>query len=327
MWVRGPHRARGVRAVSSSFLKSRCLGAMSVEETDTHVHLKHASGSTASILKYGATVISWKEDGIERLWLSEGAKTDGSKPVRGGIPLVFPVFGKQTDEKHPTYPLPQHGFARNSTWEFLGQTTEDPTTVQFGLGPENVDPELYKLWANGSNDFTLILTVSLGSGLLRTEIEVENTGKQLFDFNWLFHTYYRIPDVTDTLVTNLVDSRCNDKLLKEVYVEKAPMVSFHEEFDRVYEKIESHKVLQIVELGKVLVTIERENLQDAVVWNPWIKKSEGMADFLPKNGYLNMLCIEPGHVSDFVNLAPGKKWKGAQKTTVGGEIKVQTNIY
>lgn len=300
---------------------------MSVEETDTHVQLKHPSGSTVSILKYGATVISWKSGEKERLWLSDAAKTDGSKPVRGGIPLVFPVFGKQADAKHPTYPLPQHGFARNSTWEFLGQTTEEPVAVQFGLGPENVDPETYKLWGNGVNDFTLILTVTLGADLLRTEIEVENTGKNAFDFNWLFHTYYRIPDVTDTLVTNLVDSKCRDQLLKETYIEKAPMVSFHEEFDRIYQNVDSHKVFQIVELGKVLVTVERENLPDAVVWNPWIKKLAGMADFEPKDGYMKMLCIEPGHVADFVKLEPGKKWKGAQKTTIGGDIKVQTNIY
>jgi hypothetical protein len=32
--------------------------------------------------------------------------------VRGGIPLVFPVFGKATEG--PTAALPQHGFARIS---------------------------------------------------------------------------------------------------------------------------------------------------------------------------------------------------------------------
>ena len=41
---------------------------------------------------YGATIISWKDgSGEERLWLSEAAKLDGSKAVRGGVPLVFPV--------------------------------------------------------------------------------------------------------------------------------------------------------------------------------------------------------------------------------------------
>ena len=37
------------------------------------------------------------------------AKLDGSKAIRGGIPVVFPNFG-------PWKLGPQHGFARISTW-------------------------------------------------------------------------------------------------------------------------------------------------------------------------------------------------------------------
>lgn len=303
---------------------------MPIEETETQVIVTHPLDSTTSvtILKYGATVISWKNKGVEKLWLSEGALLDGSKPVRGGIPLVFPVFGKNNDVSHPTHNLPQHGFARNSTWEFLGQTSEkEPTTVEFALGPEQVDPEALKLWGVGNYDFTLILSVSLDADSLNTKIEIENSGNEAFDFNWLFHTYHRIPDITDVLVTNLVDEQCRDQLILELYIEKAPMVSFHEEFDRIYLGISTSKTLQIVEFGKVLINVDRVGLPDAVVWNPWIKKSGGMADFLPKTGYQNMLCVEPGHVGDFVNLAAGAKWQGAQLITVGGEIKIQSNIF
>lgn len=302
---------------------------MAVEETETQVVLSHPKDpkSTVSILKYGATVTSWKVAGTEQLWLSDAAKLDGSRPVRGGIPLVFPVFGKLKDASHPTGPLPQHGFARNSTWEFLGQVTEEPVSVQFGLGPENVDPELYKLWGEGKYDFTLILTVTLHENSLTTKIEVENPGKTAFDFNWLFHTYHRIPDVTDALVTNLMGADCFDQLLGEAYVEKLPMLSFHEEFDRIYKNVDALKVIQIVDKGVVVTTVKADNLPDAVVWNPWIKKSEGMGDFEPKSGYLKMLCIEPGHVSSFVGLGPGKKWAASQTLTPKGNIKVQTDIY
>ena len=40
---------------------------------------------------FGATVTSWKHNGRENLWVSKAAKFDGSKPVRGGVPVVFPV--------------------------------------------------------------------------------------------------------------------------------------------------------------------------------------------------------------------------------------------
>lgn len=299
---------------------------MPIDETDTKVTLTVGS-SSATILKHGATVISWVSNGAERLWLSEGAKLDGSKAVRGGIPLVFPVFGKQKNESHPTFPLPQHGFARTSGWEFLGQTSESPLTAQFALSPDQVDPESLKLWGNGEYDFTLLLLVSLEENSLNTKIEVENTGKVPFEFNWLFHTYFRIPDITDVLVTNLNDQQCRDQLLQEDYIEKAPIVSFHEEFDRIYKKVPESNTLQVVELGKVLLNVHRVNLPDAVVWNPWIEKSKGMADFEPKDGYKNMLCIEPGHVSDMVKLGAGEKWEAAQWVELGGEIKVQLNIY
>ncbi|RCK64796.1 Glucose-6-phosphate 1-epimerase [Candida viswanathii] len=299
---------------------------MPVEELEDRVVITDPSDSSNSvtILKFGANVISWKNNNVEKLWLSDAAKLDGSKAVRGGIPLVFPVFGKQKNEAHPTFKLPQHGFARNSTWEFLGQTTENPVTVQFGLGPENVDPETVKLW---NYDFTLVLSLTLAKDKLTTAIEVENTGKEAFDFNWLFHTYYRIDDITDSLVNNLAEQTCFDQLVGESYIEKAPVISFHEEFDRIYSNVSTGKTLQIIDKGKVLYNVDRKNLPDAVVWNPWTKKAEGMSDFEPKSGFHKMLCVEPGHVASMVTLPPGDKWSGAQEITVGGEIKVQAKIY
>jgi len=51
------------------------------------------SGESVEVLLFGATVTSWKGNGgkTENLWLSEKADLTGSKAVRGGIPVVFPV--------------------------------------------------------------------------------------------------------------------------------------------------------------------------------------------------------------------------------------------
>jgi len=38
---------------------------------------------------HGATIVSWKVKGKEVLFCSKLAHLDGSKPIRGGIPLVF----------------------------------------------------------------------------------------------------------------------------------------------------------------------------------------------------------------------------------------------
>jgi hypothetical protein len=63
-----------------------------VESTGDKVTARLPSGESVEILLHGATVTSWKSaSGEENLWLSDKAILDGSKAVRGGIPVVFPV--------------------------------------------------------------------------------------------------------------------------------------------------------------------------------------------------------------------------------------------
>lgn len=59
---------------------------------DGRVEASLASGESIVVHLAGATVTSWQlDDGHELLFLSEKTHLDGSKPIRGGIPLVFPV--------------------------------------------------------------------------------------------------------------------------------------------------------------------------------------------------------------------------------------------
>lgn len=285
---------------------------MTVTNKDDQVVLSFPGGSNTElrILKYGATVFSWKINGEEQLWLSTAAKLDGSRPVRGGIPLVFPVFGKSADKDF--LKLPQHGFARRSTWEFLGQTSENPPAVQFGLGPEIADPELYSKWGDGNNDFTLVLTVELRAKSIRTAIEVTNPGKKEWKFNWLFHSYLQVEDIENALVNNLPGVSCYDQLIKENYLEREPAVNFAGELDRIYKDVPTDRTLQVVEMGRIDHSVQRNNLPDVVIWNPWSNKAATMGDFEPKDGYLHMVCVESGHVGNFVTLKPGESWNAEQ---------------
>ena len=51
----------------------------------------------------------------------------------------------------------------------------------------------------------------------------------------------------------------------------------------------------------------------AVIWNPW-EKALTMADL--GDGYINMLCVEAGHVTEPVRLPPGEQFVGTQTLTV-----------
>lgn len=93
--------------------------------------------STVTVLTYGATVLSWSRDGKEQLFLSRQAKLDGSAAVRGGIPIVFPIFNKPTQPiagSTASYPaklragldkMPKHGFTRTTVWAYLGAKDGD----------------------------------------------------------------------------------------------------------------------------------------------------------------------------------------------------------
>ena len=61
---------------------------MILSENADVVELKKDSDSV-KIYLHGATIVSWKAQGKELLFLSSKALLDGSKPIRGGIPLVF----------------------------------------------------------------------------------------------------------------------------------------------------------------------------------------------------------------------------------------------
>ena len=61
---------------------------------DATIEASLPSGESVTVYLYGATVTSWKANGEEQLFLSEKALLDGSKPIRGGIPLVFPVSSR-----------------------------------------------------------------------------------------------------------------------------------------------------------------------------------------------------------------------------------------
>ncbi|KAL6877013.1 aldose-1-epimerase [Trichoderma novae-zelandiae] len=278
------------------------------------------TGESVEVFLYGATVLSWKDaEGDEKLWLSDAAKLDGTKAVRGGIPLVFPVFGTAPDHE-ATSKLPQHGFARNSRWEFLGKSSNEGSSnegssssvkLDFGLSSENLDDATRQLWPY---KFGLLYSVTLAPESLSTALVVTNEGDVPFEFQTLLHTYFRISDIASAQVLGLEDSPYHDKVdgVKSKTQSSDP-VTFSGETDRVYTPVKGpgHPVV-IAEGGVAKFRVVRDNLDDVVVWNPWVDKAAGMGDFEPKDGWKTMVCVEAGAVSSWQKLEKGDAFEGAQ---------------
>ncbi|KAK6340927.1 hypothetical protein TWF696_009240 [Orbilia brochopaga] len=285
-------------------------------QSSDRVTLSHPSGASATILLYGATVISWTAHGREQLWLSTASALDGSRAVRGGIPLVFPVFGPP-QAGTAAEKLPQHGFARTTRWELLGRTEAETAgdlniCVDFGLDSRSLDEETRAKWGG---EFGLIYSVTLTSSTLETKMVVQNAGSgesAAFDFNVLFHTYLRVPDVEAIGIKGLNSLTYRDKTLGNTeHNESSTTLRITSQTDRVYRSAPDEiAIVDASASDKPLFTVTKVGLKDVVIWNPHAEGAEKIADWQPKDGWKEMVCVEAGSVAEWQTLEAGATWEG-----------------
>src|SRR5947209_6582323 len=83
--------------------------------------------SEAHIYLHGAHVTHFQPFGQEPLlFLSRESVFAAGKPIRGGVPVIFPWFGPKANE--PSAPI--HGFARVLDWELIRTRAVSDDTVQ-----------------------------------------------------------------------------------------------------------------------------------------------------------------------------------------------------
>ncbi|KAJ7103523.1 galactose mutarotase-like domain-containing protein [Mycena belliarum] len=284
--------------------------------------LHHPKGSSVQILLYGATIVSWKSPTnnappAERLFVSASAITDGSKPVRGGIPVVFPCFGPPTHREHGS--LPQHGFARSSNWSWdhvIKDEKADPS-VTLTLEPTPGITALYK------RPFHLSFVVTLGEFDLTTELHVKNTSGSIdyppdyLEFQALFHNYILAPAI-DILITPLQNKLYFDKTESTEEgrttgkIETRAGVDVRKFTDSVYENAGQNYEVTWPGGG---VSVKTTNMKDVVVWNPQAEAGSKMGD-MEGGGWDKFVCCEPGCVRGFEKVAPGMTWVGKQVLSV-----------
>lgn len=131
-------------------------------------------GAKVELWTFGAHVVSWQVEGVERTWMSRLSKMDGSAPIRGGVPLAWPQFADQGS-------LPLHGFARTQVWTVGGtattQTAGGPrTSITLTLADS---PETLAIWPH---KFSLSYTLTLGPRSISFELTASNTDESAWPF-------------------------------------------------------------------------------------------------------------------------------------------------
>ncbi|KAH8378104.1 hypothetical protein KR093_009324 [Drosophila rubida] len=290
------------------------------------VVLDRGNNTTCTINLHGATVVSWRVNNQEQLFVSKLASFDGKKAIRGGIPFVFRKFlllpfhmwmRSQTVFHLPSYLAqfgpwtfgPQHGFARITRWHL-------------DRAPERLhNGDVEAIFSLMDNDFTrsiwnyqfrITYRLILREKELHFHIGVYNPSKDLsFSFNMLLHTYLKVPDVRRCQITGLQGCHFIDKTREgAIYQEGREVVTVNEWTDRIYQHTPQEHVITNVVSGRKM-RLHKYNFPDTVIWNPWIDRSREMSDF-GDDEFPNMLCVEAGNVSAPVILLPGTAFEASQ---------------
>eukprot|EP00252_Welwitschia_mirabilis_P026219 TRINITY_DN84_c0_g1_i1.p1 TRINITY_DN84_c0_g1~~TRINITY_DN84_c0_g1_i1.p1 ORF type:complete len:296 (+),score=57.99 TRINITY_DN84_c0_g1_i1:223-1110(+) len=260
------------------------------------VVLTEPCGSSAQVILYGGQVISWKnERGEELLFVSNKAHYKPPKAIRGGIPICFPQFGDFGC-------LEQHGFARNRWWAI--DTCPSPlvpvnnnSTVDLILKSSEED---LKTWSHRKKLYKCKKDYDIQAQLHHV-ILIEHWSSHMECF---LHSEVRIEGL-ETL------DYLDNLQRKERFTEQFDAITFDDEVDRIYLSTPT-KIAVIDHEKKRTLELRKEGLPDAVVWNPWDKRSKAMADF-GDDEYKHMVCIEAAAVEHPIVLRPHEEWKGRQE--------------
>jgi len=244
--------------------------------------------------------------------VSSKAVLDGSKAVRGGIPVVFPCFGPPEHPDHSK--LPQHGFARNELWAFDSVVMDNDArvSVHLTLRPNSTISNLY------TKDFQLAYVVTLAEHELSTDIHVSNpSASEGLDFQALLHTYIRAP-ANEVSISPLLGKRYIDKTEKSVEArnilkeEKRSGVDVRAFTDSVYE--DAPPKVDVSWPGGGL-QVQLHGFTTLTIWNPQAEAGSKIGD-MEANGWERFVCVEPGYVRGFKRLEPGEIWVGQQVLVV-----------
>ena len=241
---------------------------------------------------YGGQVLSYQPSpGQELLWLSPLAVWHQQQPIRGGVPVCWPWFGMSSEAN-----FPQHGFARTRIWALESvEMRNQLVDLRFSLKISEQDKIYWPHNTQVSVLFTLGDTLSIS--LVNT-----NLGDETVTLTQALHTYFPIEDIHQLKASGFSGSKYIE-FAEGPYPQTTDEVLFDRETDRVYTDLGP---VQLLHTPQGIIEVSRENSQSAVLWNPWIEKSQRLGRFNPED-YLTMVCLEAANVlEDKVVLAPGE---------------------
>lgn len=141
------------------------------------------SALTIQVAAHGAELQSIQKNGMEYLWHGDAQFWDRRSPVL--FPLVGRVWGDVFRHKGGSYPIGQHGFARDMVFELVSKT-ETELLYRLESTPETL--------AKFPFSFVLWIGYKLEDNKLIVTWKVENPGTEELFFQIGAHPAFNLPD-------------------------------------------------------------------------------------------------------------------------------------
>ena len=172
-----------------------------------------ASGDQLRLVpERGGLVTGWVCCGRELLYFDAERFADPAKSVRGGIPVLFPICGNLPGNRlelaQGSYPIGQHGFARDLPWAI--RLLDDLRGVRLSL----VDTPATR--AAFPFPFELVLELRLAASALAITAKVDHRleagqGPEPMPFSLGLHPYFAVSSLAAAALEGL-PPRCFDHL-------------------------------------------------------------------------------------------------------------------
>ncbi len=245
------------------------------------------SHATCSIFVYGAHVVSFTPRGEKDvLWLSPYSLFREGCPIRGGIPICFPWFGKREGRED----LPLHGFVRTRIWDIASaeNLADGRTTIVFSL--ESTDPPA-EAWPY---HFRLELSVTLGE-VLEMALSIQNLEDMPVTCEDGFHTYFRVEDPGRCEVAGLNEVEYIDRIKGDVRTMQVGPARF--EGEMVHAFMHVPPVLELADfLGQRRIRIEQQHMGSTLLWSPGAQA--GAANPEIREAWNQFVCVESANCLD-----------------------------
>lgn len=232
----------------------------------------------ATVALQGAQLISWQPVGEDKsiLWCTDKVFWTPGKPIRGGVPLCWPWFGKAKQ--------PSHGFARLLNWSLVERQNQiDAVHLLFELKDNLITRELWP-WP-----FLARVRMVLGKTCL---VEFEVDCQQ--DSTGALHTYLQVSDVDGVNIAGL-GKDYQDALEHNERKTGNSVLRVDKALDRIYTSPDKSTTLNDPFCKREIRQLHQGH-SDIVVWTPWEKGTSNLTD-VNADDYRQFICVETAAIN------------------------------